>query len=208
VGTLKDRIVTLLRQTPGLTDREITDRLFGPGAAQQATNQAARALAAAGQIVRRARQDGKVGNYPADTPAVEVVRSTPPESAQSEMLSEDEVERRLQAWLEASGWQVSVVWGGGRGIDLDAKRKGQRWIIEAKGCGSLDSMRVNYFISILGELLQRMDDPDARYSIALPDMKQFRGLWQRLPQRAKSRTMVSALFVDPSGRVEEVSADS
>jgi len=67
-------------------------------------------------------------------------------------------------------------------------------------------MRVNYFLSILGELLQRMDDPDARYSIALPDMKQFRRLWQRLPDLAKSRTEISALFVDGSGRVEEVSA--
>ncbi len=65
-------------------------------------------------------------------------------------------------------------------------------------------MRVNYFLSILGELLQRMDDPDARYSIALPDMQQFRRLWQRLPQLAKARTTISALFVSPSGKVEEV----
>jgi hypothetical protein len=69
-------------------------------------------------------------------------------------------------------------------------------------------MRVNYFLSVLGELLQRMDDPDARYSLALPDMKQFRKLWQRLPQLAKSRTTISALFVDPLGKVEEVSAIS
>jgi len=54
------------------------------------------------------------------------------------------------------------------------------------------------------ELLQRMDDPDARYSIALPDMQQFRRLWQRLPQLAKARTTISALFVSPSGNVEEV----
>jgi len=122
------------------------------------------------------------------------------------MLSEDEVKRALQLWLEESGWQVSVIWGRGRGIDVIATKDGKRWIIEAKGCGSLDPRRVNYFLSILGELLQRMDDPDARYSIALPDMKQFRRLWQRLPDLAKSRTKISALFVDGSGRVEEVSA--
>ncbi len=129
-----------------------------------------------------------------------------PEGAPSEMLSEDEVKRALQLWLEESGWQVSVIWGRGRGIDVIATKDGKRWIIEAKGCGSLDPRRVNYFLSILGELLQRMDDPDARYSIALPDMKQFRRLWQRLPDLAKSRTKISALFVDGSGRVEEVSA--
>jgi len=120
------------------------------------------------------------------------------------MLSEDEVKRALQLWLEESGWQVSVIWGKARGIDVIATKDGQRWVIEAKGCGSLDPMRVNYFLSILGELLQRMEDPDARYSIAFPDMKQFRRLWQRLPDLAKSRTMISALFVDGSGRVEEV----
>ena len=123
-----------------------------------------------------------------------------------EMLSEDDVKRSLQAWLEASGWKASIIWGRGRGIDVEATKNGKRWIIEAKGCGSLNAMRVNYFLSILGELLQRMNDPNAQYSIALPDMKQFRGLWQRLPDLAKSRTRISALFVGTSGRVEEVSA--
>ena len=204
MATLKDQIVTLLRLSPGLTDREITDRLFGLGVAQQATNQAARALAAALHIVRRPRQDGKLGNYPADMDAPEPQRSLVMENGQSEILSEDRVKRSLKAWLEASGWEVSVIWGRAHGIDLEAKRNGQRWIIEAKGCGSRNPMRVNYFLSILGELLQRMDDPDARYSIALPDMQQFRRLWQRLPQLAKARTTISALFVSPSGKVEEV----
>jgi hypothetical protein len=206
--TLKERIVTLLRSAPGLTDREITDRLFSPGVGQQAANQAARALTAAQQITRRPRKDGKVGNYLTDTQVLEPELPAVPECLESRMLSEDEVKRMLQAWLEASGWQVSVIWGRRRGIDIEAKQDGQRWVIEAKGCGSLNPMRVNYFLSILGELLQRMDDPDARYSIALPDMKQFRRLWERLPRLAKSRTMISVLFVDPSGKIEEVSASS
>ena len=88
---------------------------------------------------------------------------------------------------------------------LSGTKDGKKWIIEVRGCVSLNPMRVYYFLSILGELLQRMNDPDARYSIALPDLKQFRGLWQRLPELAKSRTAISALFVDISGRVKEVS---
>ena len=74
-----------------------------------------------------------------------------------------------------------------------------------KGGGSRDPMRVNYFLAVLGELLQRMDDPAARYSIALPDMKQFRGLWSRLPMVAKTRTQITALFVAASGDVVEAS---
>jgi hypothetical protein len=62
-------------------------------------------------------------------------------------------------------------------------------------------MRLNYFLGVLGELLQRMDDDSARYSIALPDLPQFRGLWERLPRLAKSRTTVTALFVRENGSV-------
>ena len=65
-------------------------------------------------------------------------------------------------------------------------------------------MRVNYFLGVMGELLQRMNNPDAKHSIALPDLPQFRKLWSRLPALAKQRTGISALFVDASGRVEEV----
>ena len=35
---LKDRLESLASEVPGLTDRELTDRLFGPGAAQQSVN--------------------------------------------------------------------------------------------------------------------------------------------------------------------------
>ncbi len=65
-------------------------------------------------------------------------------------------------------------------------------------------MRVNYFIGILGETLQRMSDPDARYSIALPDLQQFRRLWDRLPELAKRRTQITAIFVSESGKVSHV----
>lgn len=64
-------------------------------------------------------------------------------------------------------------------------------------------MRVNYFLGILGETLQRMADEEAKYSIALPDVPQFRGLWSRLPELAKSRTTITALFVSPEGVVRE-----
>jgi hypothetical protein len=94
--------------------------------------------------------------------------------------------------------------GAAPGIDVEARKGSSRWVIEVKGSGSLNPMRVNYFPAMLGEILQRMNDPEARYSIALPEIAQFRGLWRRLPALAKSRTRVSALFVSESGQVEEV----
>ena len=46
-----------------------------------------------------------------------------------------------------------------------------------------------------------MTHPQARYSIALPALPQFRGLWARLPELAKNRTGIGVLFVDEAGRV-------
>jgi hypothetical protein len=159
----------------------------------------------AGRIVRRNRADGQLGNYLATFPSVASrVPPVAPNKVLDELaISEDQVKQHLKTWLEASGWHVPVQWGRDRGIDIDAKNGQERWIIEVKGCGSLQPMRVNYFLSILGELLQRMEDDQARYSIALPDIKQYRGLWQRLPALAKRRATISALFVSASGRVEE-----
>lgn len=205
MATLKGNILALVRPAPGLTDREITDRLLGSGAAQQGVNQIARSLAAEHLVVRRLRHDGKLGNYPAEVSQEPLppVEGSPSVGAMGS-LSEDDVKRKLQAWLEGIGWKVTVTWGRGQGIDIHALQSGRRWIIEAKGRGSLDPMRVNYFLGVLGELLQRMSDSKAKYSIALPDLPQFRRLWDRLPELAKRRTGISALFVNDSGRVEEV----
>jgi hypothetical protein len=119
-------------------------------------------------------------------------------------LSEGDVKERVTAWLQRSGWRSEVAWGKSRGTDILALRGDNRWLIEAKGGGSLQP--VNYFLMILGEVLQRMENPTARYSIALPDMRQFRGLWARLPSLAKKRLGITALFVDKNGDVEEVEA--
>lgn len=84
-------------------------------------------------------------------------------------------------------------------LDVEATRNGERWLIEVKGPGSRPEMRVNYFIGILGETLQRMDDPKAHYSIAFPDMQAFRNLWAKLPSLAKQRTGIDLILVDEVG---------
>jgi hypothetical protein len=210
VATLRKQIADLLRSDPGLTDREITDRLRGKGAIQQPINMTCRQMEAVKLLVRRRRGDGLIGNFPSDGTTVPIVpqpqsRSEAPaaKAVPNEVMSEDVVKQLLAHWLEERGWKVKVAWGFVRGIDIDAEREGSRWIIEAKGGGSRPEMRVNYFIAMLGETLQRMSDPSAKYSIALPDMPQFRRLWTRLPELAKTRTNISALFVDPVGGIVE-----
>lgn len=205
IPTLPQQIVDLLNKSPGMTDREITSALRSAASPQQPINIAARALAQKGILIRKVREDGLIGNYPSG-------HSIPPPKAAPvarnvegrNHLSEDQVKEFLRAWLEMDGWLTEVAWGRARGIDIDARRGSERWVIEVKGVGSRPEMRVNYFIGMLGETLQRMKDPSAKYSIAMPDLPQFRGLWSRLPALAKVRTTISALFVSAEGFVEEV----
>jgi len=203
--TLAERIVELLKQNPGLSDRQITDRLFGVGKPQQPVNVACRNLAERGILRRQSIHGSSISNY---LTGQEIKTSQNQTSnnrvMDEEHLSEDAIKGILEKWLVAQGWNVKVVWGHVHGIDIDAIKENKRWVIEAKGQGSLNPMRVNYFLGILGETLQRMEDPNAKYSIALPDIQQFRNLWGRLPFLAKSRTGITAIFVDRDGNVREI----
>lgn len=197
-----DQIIEALRAKDGQTDRELTDRLKSRSDHPSQVNQYCRRMASTGAIKRLSDPaSGAILNWMSDAP-IEPPRAEPISTTdEGDGVSEDEVKAAIKAWLEADGWAVEVAWGRKHGVDIVARRGKERWLIEAKGCGSRQAMRVNYFIAMLGELLQRMDDPDARYSIAMPDMKQFRGLWDRLPELAKQRVQVTALFVGPSGKV-------
>jgi hypothetical protein len=201
---LSQLITELLGRTPGMTDREITSSLCGASAPQQPINIAARGLAGKGIIVRQKRHDGLIGNYLSEQTIPEPQPVVAPTVNGINQLSEDELKETLRLWLEKAGWSTDIAWGRARGIDIEAKRGSERWVIEVKGIGSRPEMRVNYFIAMLGEVLQRMTDEDARYSIAIPDVAQFRGLWARLPDLAKNRTTITALFVGADGTVEEV----
>jgi len=196
----KDRILAAIGHQPGQTDHELTTTLFGPERAQQAVNQACRQLEARGKMIRMRRADGLIGNYPGDTkqdhhPDPDLIPSP-------DWISEDQVKEAVAHWLRDAGWRIETLsFGRERGIDIFATKDDQRWIIEAKGQGSLPPMRVNYFLCVLGEILQHMNDRNARYSIALPDTPQFLRLWARLPKVAKERTSITAIFVSTNGGI-------
>ncbi len=200
--TLQQEILNLIASRPGLTDREVTNTIKTPSDNQQPVNQAARLLESKRLLQRRRRTDGLIGNFPiGDYQPDSDIQTSASKNHDVDALSEDEIKRVLHEWLTKEGWEAEVAWGRAKGIDIDARRGSERWIIEVKGPGSRQPMRVNYFIGILGETLQRMDDSAARYSIALPDLPQYRGLWDRLPALAKSRTKISIVFVSIEGRI-------
>ena len=118
------------------------------------------------------------------------------------MLTEDEVKRYIETYYQSHGYDVAVAWGHTKGIDIVARNGVETIAIEAKGCGSRPQMRVNYFLSILGETLQRMENAQWQYYIALPKMSQYVGLWDRLPAPAKQRTQIKLILVDETGNLE------
>ena len=207
-STLGDRILSLLAQQPGLTDREDHGPIAWPGigtAGGQRTVQCA--LEERCKLERRKRPDGLTGNY---LPGTSIRLPAPPKGPPHLASLPDPRQPRCLRTKSSGMLNPGCAGMAGRskcsGVQNRAstskpRRGSERWVIEAKGCGSLQPMRVNYFIGILGETLQRMDDPAAHYSIALPDLPQYRGLWQRLPRLAKTRTEISILFVGSDGKI-------
>ena len=174
----------------------------------QPVNIACRELESQGLLTRLRNRpsDNFIGNYPNNAaPCNDDLKRDDKSRVNADdggdHLSEDEIKKVLEAWLSRQGWKVEIAWGKQHGIDIDAFRDQQHWIIEVKGPGSRQPMRVNYFLSVLGELLQRMSDEYSVHSIALPDMPQYRRLWERLPALAKCRTKISILFVSSDGTV-------
>ena len=115
------------------------------------------------------------------------------------LLTEDEVKAAVGDQLQAQGYRVKVALGHERGIDIDAHKHGDHLLIEAKGEVSLQPQQANYFIGALGELVQKMAYPDARYGLALPDSPQYRRLVGKLPAHARKCLHLVVFFVSRNG---------
>lgn len=120
----------------------------------------------------------------------------------TDYLTENKIKTILRRHLISQGWHAEITQRKSHSLDIEASRGKERWIIEVSGLGTPDF--VNSFVSVFGEILQRMDDPRNKYSVAFPDMKPFRRLWERLPTLAKNKTGITALFIDPAEMVTEI----
>jgi hypothetical protein len=173
--TWADRIVDALGSAGEPLDDDALAERVGAGR-RQTINQECRRLAEQGRISRRAGPSGKIVNALADTIDPPVSSPWPPTTTEmAATLTEDAVKAAVRDHLERVGWKVNVAWGHARGTDIEAHRNGERLCLEAKGEDSSDQKQGNYFLGALGELLQRMDDPAARYGLALPDNRRYRG---------------------------------
>jgi len=155
------------------------------------------------------RADGKLANRlaarPTDTPFETV---TAPALDSNARITEDDVKRAVSGHLESEGYQVKVMWGKLRGIDIEARRGRELLIIEAKAevfGPRKDQQQGSYFLQALGELVQRMNDPNATFGLALPDNRRYRGLVARLPTVAMQRLQLAIHFAKRVGEDLHVS---
>lgn len=200
--SVKAEVIKVVSELPGITDGEIPKKF---GKRNQVINSACLALEKEGYLIRRILETEKrIGNYSTGKlyKLQDILVSRNENSSQKDFLQEEDVKRILTDYLKDQGWEVETAWGHLHGVDINAKRNGKKWLIEVKGPGSRDQMRQNYFQNILGEMLQRMDTVDARYSIAFPDMKQYRRLWGKFPSLAKERTGIDMILVNIKGNIE------
>ena len=135
-----------------------------------------------GMLIRRKREDGLIGNWINDEYLNTGISET---LGPDDEISDKKIKQILDAYLKSQGWKTQIAWGFTHGVDIEATFNRLRWIIEVKGSETINLLPVNTFVSVIGEVIQRMDDPECKYSIALPDIKQFRRLWFRLPGLAK-----------------------
>jgi hypothetical protein len=205
MGELEKDILKFLESNPGLTDRELAEAIQGHKSSIQYINQNCRGLESQGVIIRKKRDDGLIGNWLSDNHNASKLLLQIEEETKANDISEKKIKQFLGKYLTSGGWDHKIAWGVNPAIDIEAERGKERWIIQVKGSGPFHPVTINHFLSVLGEIIQRMDDPKCKYSIALPDLEEFRRLWERLPELSRNRMGITALFVNLQGNVTEKS---
>jgi hypothetical protein len=202
VGDTERTIIRLLEFNPGLSDKEIAHIVKARSEASQYVNQKCRYLESEGVLRRKKREDGLIGNWLTENGLLQSI-TRHDLAGDSGSFPEKKIKKYLESYLASHGWETRVAWGYTHGLDIEARRGLQKWIIEVKGVEPLNPLPVNAFVAVLGEVLQRMDDPECKYSVAIPDSEQFRRLWGRLPLLSRQRTGITVLLVSLTGEVIE-----
>jgi hypothetical protein len=133
--------------------------------------------------------------------------SQEPNRESFEKLSDRKMKLFLEQFLIFQGWSLEIDRSSKNKMDIEARRGVERWHIHIKGVDFQAFEPIDLFLSALGDILMRMDSPEDKYSIAVPNSGSLHKLWKRLPSLVKKRTGITALFVSPSGFVKESSEE-
>lgn len=199
------RIVAALRTSgEALDDAQIAARL---GARRRQTvASACRRLETTGLLRRIQGPDGRPVNVLTARHPSEIGPVDPRPIGVADLVSEQAVKTAVKTYLEEQGWSVRVA-DRARGVDIDANRAAERLMLKAKGGAPNPPQQVNNFLGAVGELVQRLRDPNTRYGLALPDNLQYRRLIGRLPRLARERIVQVVYLVDPGTASDVVVLD-
>lgn len=118
-------------------------------------------------------------------------------------MREKQVEQCIRKHLANHGWCVKPR-NGAQGIDIEATKEAREAIIEVKGWGIHSTAMRNNFYAVLGQILKDMNNPNAEYYVAFPEIHPYTKLWGNLPNLAKQKTSVKAIWVDSTGNIKGI----
>lgn len=108
----------------------------------------------------------------------------------------NELPSLIKEWLEEKGWNTVE-----HSRYIEAQKDTQKWYIDIYQATRGRKMPLPNKIT---EMLKKMDDGDAHYSVALVDSPVYRKQWNEIPSAAKERLQVSVILADRAGRVLEM----
>jgi hypothetical protein len=113
-------------------------------------------------------------------------------------LNEETVKATVAGFLRDRGYTVAVGKKRERGADVRATKEGLKLVLEAKGEGTLNPMFNNFFVSVLGEILQRMNEHATEYGVALPAHRKYSRLIEELSDTPRWVLRLNFYVVRPS----------
>jgi hypothetical protein len=196
-----DRVLAYLAAHPeGQDDDQIGEALHID---RHQINAICRGLAEADAIRRgKPATGGKVLNQPApqrgtEAPAVHNTFSPPPAIVPTPSVTIPSVTiTGPLVWLSDSHAMQLFAYDGTANLTEDAVKAAVKHVLESDGWRT--EVHFGHINGALGELLRRMNAPDARYGLALPAHRRFTGLVRLLPLWIRQRLDLWFFFVRPT----------
>lgn len=120
----------------------------------------------------------------------------------NEFPNEAFVQQAVEAYFTEQGFQIEQ--GGYSDLVCRNVKRGQKWIIEAKGQTSAVGLD---FRTGLGQLLQAMQDPTALYGLAVPNTPAFVEQCRKVSDWVRLSLRLHWLLIGPDGAVTTIPPD-
>ncbi len=102
----------------------------------------------------------------------------------------------IKSWLSEHGWEYIE-----NKDYIEAHNGKNRWLINVQGIkrGRKQTLPVK-----LSEVIKKMDDSSAHYSIAFNDSISYRRQWNEIPSSVKEKLNMSVILADKKGNIIEI----